>query len=132
MTIARYAFVRGAIVGLMLGGVAAGVAQAENKADHAVYKPAESISYNFGSTHAVGYFSQQNGVCALTMFVTENAADDETIPPATLVKFAVKPGDKADLRSVEGQAIEIKCGMDASTMEVRPGRVQAAYVTPDR
>jgi hypothetical protein len=96
--------------------------------DTRVYRPIEGLSYNFGSKLAVGYFTQKDGACALNLFVAENTGDDGG-PSAARLQFKVAPAESVQINSVEGQALEIKCGDGGATLEVRGGSVPARYVS---
>jgi hypothetical protein len=125
----KYAAIGAAVVSMALVGAVVGGARAERQAAGDVYKPAQGIIETFGSKHAVGYFAQQEGACAMTLFLAEATNDGERVPTAARVKLNVKAGDKAELGSVEGQSVELVCGTDAATVEVRHGAFKAAYVT---
>jgi hypothetical protein len=114
------------IVGLAAAGV--GAAHAMETAGARSYASQQAISYSFGSKRAVGYFAAQNGTCALTMFLAE-AEDGYIAPSAARIKFTVKPGESAELSSVEGQNLEVKCGKDAAAVEVRQTGLTTAAVT---
>jgi hypothetical protein len=94
------------------------VARADQSAGTHSYASLQAISHSFGSKRAVGYFAPQNGACAVTMFLAE-AEDGHIAPSAARIKFSVKPGDSAELSSVEGKGLEVKCGKDAAAVEVR-------------
>lgn len=128
MTIYKNVAIGAAIASAALIGVIAVSAKAEKQAGD-VYKPIQAITETFGSKHTVGYFAQDNGVCAMTLFLAEATADGEKVPSAARVRINVKPGEKAELGSVEGQSVELTCGADAATVEVRHGTFKAAYVT---
>lgn len=128
MKLARYA-IAGALAVSALAGVSSNAAQAGSLMEPAVYKPIQAISHYFGSKHAVGYYQAQGGACAMTVFISEDTDGLTTAPSATRMKFTVKAGDKAELGSVEAQTLEISCGADAQTVEVRTGGFHTAYVT---
>jgi hypothetical protein len=128
MKLAIYA-IAGTLAVSALAGVSGNAAPAGAVVEPAVYKPIQAISHYFGSKHAVGYYQAQGGVCAMTVFIAEDTGGLTTTPSATRMKFTVKPGDKAELGSVEAQTLEITCGADAQTVEVRTGGFPAAYVT---
>ncbi len=98
------------------------------QSDMQSYASSQAISHAFGSKKAVGYFAQQNGACALTMFLTE-AEDGHIAPSAARIRFTVKPGESAELSSVEGQALQVKCGPNAAAVEVRQTGLTTAAVT---
>ncbi len=129
MKVARYVFMGVALAGLAAGGVMfrGGQAAAVTTPGASVYKPAQAITHYFGSKHAVGYFLQSSGTCAMTIFVSEDA-DGRTSPSATRMRFSLRPGEKAEFGSVETQTLEVTCGTDAATVEVRNGTFQTAYV----
>jgi hypothetical protein len=129
MTIYKYAIIGAAIAGVAVAGVVAGGARAEKKAALDVYKPAQGIVETFGSKHTIGYFVQKDGACAMTLFLAEAAADGESVPASARVRLNVKAGDKAELGAVEGQSLELTCGTDAASVEVRHGSFKAAYLT---
>lgn len=128
---AKYAFLGIAaagltVAGVMLSGSNAGATLVTAAA--ATYKPAQAISHYFGSKHAVGYFQQKDGQCAMTILISEDT-DGRTSPSATRLRMNVKPGEKVELESVETQTLEVSCGTDAASVEVRSGSFQSAYTT---
>lgn len=127
---ARYAFLGVAAVGLTVAGImlGGGNAGAALVTPAKIYQPAQAISHYFGSKHAVGYFQQTDGKCAMTVFISEDT-DGRTSPSATRVRFTVKPGEKAEFGSIETQTLEVSCGTDAATVEVRNGTLQTVYAT---
>lgn len=128
MKLANYA-IAGALAFSALVGVSGNAAHAGSMGEPAVYKPVQAISHYFGSKHAVGYYLAQDGACAMTVFISEDTDGRATAPSATRMKFTVKAGDKAELGSVEAQTLEITCGTNAASVEVRTGGFQTAYVT---
>jgi hypothetical protein len=113
------------VAGVMLSGSNAGAALVTAAA---TYKPAQAISHYFGSKHAVGYFQQKDGQCAMTILISEDT-DGRTSPSATRLRMNVKPGEKVELQSIETQTLEVSCGTDAATVEVRSGSFQSTYTT---
>ncbi len=112
---------------LVLAGAGSMSAQA---AEVSVYHPAQGLSYRFGSKSAVGYFLQQEGSCALSIFVSENA-EDNVPPSAARLQFTVAPGSKVKLNSAEGKGLEIKCGAEGATLEVTGGNGRRQVVSRD-
>jgi hypothetical protein len=92
----------------------------------AMYRPAQGLSHVFGSKHAVGYFLQKDGACAIDLFLAEHTGE-EPGPSASRVQFKVEPGEAFKLGSAEGQILEVKCGANASTLEVKAGGAPAKY-----
>ena len=87
----------------------------------------QAISYSFGSKRAVGYFAAHEGTCSLSMFLAD--ASEDVPPSATRVSMKVKPGDSAQLASVEGQGLEVTCGVGAASVDVRQTGLRAAVAT---
>jgi hypothetical protein len=120
----------GAALATTIGLAAAGngSAQAGEMAGLRSYTARQAISHSFGSKRAIGYFAAQNGACALTLYLAE-AGDGHAAPSAARVKFTVKPGDSAQLSSVEGDGLDVKCGKDAAAVEVRKTGMTTAAST---
>jgi hypothetical protein len=116
----------GALAALLFAGAGVFNARATDT-DSRVYRPTEGWSYNFGSKLAVGYFQQKDGACALDIFLAENTWEGAG-PAAARLRAKVAPQESVKLNAAEGQALEIKCGDAAATLEVRGGSVQARYV----
>jgi hypothetical protein len=108
----------------LIGLTASFASQAEQTGSRS-YHSAEAISHAFGSKRAVGYFAPENGACALTMFLTE-AEDGYLAPSSARIRFAVQPGEAAELGSAEGQALEVRCSEGAAAVEVHQIRLTAA------
>ncbi len=117
---------------MLLAGVifaSAGLLSARaDESNLSVYRPVQGLSYSFGSKLAVGYFTQKDGACALNIFLAESTGNDEG-PSASHLQFNVTPGENVKLNSVEGRAIEMKCGAQAATLEVKGGSSPARYVS---
>jgi hypothetical protein len=94
----------------------------------AVYRPAQGLTHRFGSKLAVGYFLQKDGGCALSVFLTENT-EDSTPPSASRLQVKVAAGESVKLNSVEGKSLEIKCGAEGATLEVKGGTTQNLYAS---
>jgi hypothetical protein len=86
-----------------------------------VYRPIQSISYEFGSKAMSGYFVQRNSVCAVTMMIVEKTDPDLPSPTATRVRVMLDPGQVAGLDSEEGPSLSFTCGEDAATLVVSYG-----------
>jgi hypothetical protein len=129
MTIYKYAVIGAAIAGVAVAGLVVSGAHAEKKAAFDVYKPAQGVIETFGSKHAVGYFAQKDGACAMTLFIAETNDEGNRVPTASRLRVNVKPGDKTELGAVEGQSLEITCGTDAASIEISHGTFKAAYLT---
>ncbi len=104
------------LVSVLLFAGAGGIAAEAAGSEAAIYHPAQGLSYRFGSKLAAGFFLQRDGACALSIFLAENAKED--MPPSRL-QVKVAPGDNVKLNSTEGAVLEIKCGAQGATMEVK-------------
>lgn len=106
------------LLGLASAGAGFQSVKAAEDDGASVYKPVQSISQRFGSTHASGYFLQQNGSCTVALYLAEGAGDE---PAASYsgIRFALQPGGQAEIGSAEGRNLEVKCGSGASSLEVR-------------
>jgi hypothetical protein len=128
MTIYKYAVFGAAAAGVALVAAAVGV-RAERQAAGDAYKPAQAIVETLGSKQAIGYYAQNDGACAVTLFIGEAASDEGRIPTAARLRVNVKAGDKAELATAEGQSVEISCTANAAAVEVRREGFKAASVT---
>ncbi len=111
--------------GLLFAAAGAFAAQAA-ELEAAVYRPAQGLTHSFGSKLAVGYFLQKDGACALNIFLTENTGD-ATAPSASRLQVKVAPGESVKLNSAEGKSLEIKCGAEGATLEVKGGSFQNQF-----
>jgi hypothetical protein len=93
-----------------------------------IYRPAQAVTLSFGSKIAAGYFLEKEGVCAVSVFVAENTGDSSG-PSASRLQVKVAPGENVRLNSVEGQAVEFKCGAGAATLEVKGGAAPSHFVS---
>ncbi len=116
------------LAGALLFAGAALLSTGAAAGDAGLYRPAQGLSHVFGSKHAVGYFLQRNGACAVNLFLAENTGEDAG-PSASRLQLTVMPGDNVKLSSAEGQTIEMKCGDGAATLEVKAGSVSTRYVS---
>jgi hypothetical protein len=82
------------------------------------YSPIQSISYEFGSKMASGYFVEQSSACLVTLMIAENGNAEGS--PAR-VRLMLYPGQIAGLDSEEGRSLNFTCGEDATTLLVRAG-----------
>jgi hypothetical protein len=101
--------------------------QAESS-ETGIYRPVQSISYTYGSKIAVGYFQQKEGTCAISLFLSENTGDDTISTPSRL-RLKLAPAGNLALNSGQGQALELMCGAEAATLEVKPVTVPARFVS---
>jgi hypothetical protein len=83
------------------------------------YRATEVISHVLGSKQAIGYFHAVNGQCVLSLMVAEAVDPDRDVPgSAARLRFALHPGQQAELASEEGPEMLLACGAGAATVEV--------------
>jgi hypothetical protein len=87
----------------------------------ALYRPIQSISYEFGSKAMSGYFVQRNSVCLVSLMIADNTDPDLPSPTPTRVRVMLDPGQVAGLDSEEGRSLSLTCGEDAATLVVSYG-----------
>jgi hypothetical protein len=99
-------------------------------------KHLQAISFDVGRKHVLSYFLSKNGLCDLTVLVTdrpdESFSGDE-IPTLNTARFkaAVDGGNSAHLDTAEGKSLEYACATDAQAMSVRQVN-QVAVASPSR
>lgn len=113
------------LAALTLTGVAASHAEPIRQRS---YTSLQAISHSFGSKRAVGYFASEGGACAVTMFLAEAEEGHEALS-ASRVKVTVRPGEKVELASGEGEGIAVTCGKDASAVELSQTRFSSPALT---
>jgi len=87
-------------------------------------KPLHAISFNVGRKHVLSYFLSKNGLCELTMMVTDRpdeASDGDEIPTLATARFkaTIDGGKTARLDTAEGKSLEYACATNARAMRVR-------------
>ena len=102
------------------GSAVSGESRLQEEGD-ALYRPIQSISYEFGSKAMSGYFVQRNSVCVVTLMIAEKTDPDLPSPTATRVRVMLDPGQVAGLDSEEGHSLSLTCGEDAATLVVSYG-----------
>jgi len=91
----------------------------------AKYRPLQSISYEFGSKFASGYFITEASQCFVTMMIIERSDPDELLPvTAARLRLVMHPGQIAGLDSDEGNSLNLTCGEDAAMLLVDVGERQ--------
>lgn len=93
------------------------------KADGAVaLKPIRGQSFDVGNKRAVTYFKAADGICNLTLLMSDRLGDDGAIPAtaASRVNVAVAPGKTARIDTAEGKSLEFRCTAGAKVMTVKP------------
>ncbi len=99
-------------------------------------KPLYAISFDVGRKHVLSYFLSKNGLCDLTLVVTDRpdgALEGNQIRPLTTTRFTaeIDGGKTARMDTVEGKALEYTCAKDAQAMMVRKVN-QVAIASPPR
>lgn len=114
---------------MALGGAlalsAATVASAEPGWSEAMMRPLMATSLDAGGAHLVSYFQPTNGVCRLTMMISEK--DNDRVSP-TRVQMIVEPGRAAYVDDTEGKSSRFTCLYGAEAMNViRIERIALAH-----
>ena len=99
-------------------------------------KPLYAVSFDVGRKHVLSYFLSKNGLCELTMMVTDRpdeASDGDEIPTLATARFkaAIDGGKTARLDTPEGKSLEYACTTDAHAMSVMQMN-QVAVASPPR
>ena len=98
-------------------------------------KPLHAISFDVGRKHVLSYFLSKNGLCELTMMVTDRpdeASEGDEMPALTTARFKaeIDGGKTAQLNTAQGKALEYACARDAQAMGVRVVKQFAASSPP--
>ncbi|MGE5768450.1 MAG: hypothetical protein ACM35H_14770, partial [Bacteroidota bacterium] len=86
------------------------------------YRPVQSITQEFGSKVASGYFLARDGACAVTLMVGERS--DPEAPhalSAARLRVTLAPGQAVGLDSDEGRSLSLACGAGGKTLTVDSG-----------
>ena len=135
MNFAKKIFVATALTGFLamanLGAVQAGDSFPEWKP----MKPLYAVSFDVGRKRVLSYFLSKNGLCDLTIFVTDRpgeVAEGEEIPTLTTARFhaAIGGGKTLQYDTSEGRSLEYACATNAQAMNVR--QVNQVAVTSPR
>src|SRR6516162_6202471 len=102
------------------GSAVSGESRLQEEGD-TLYRPIQSISYEFGSKAMSGYFVQRNSVCLVTLMIAEKTDPDLSSPTAMRVRVMLDPSQVAGLDSDEGRSLSFTCGQDAATLAVSYG-----------
>jgi hypothetical protein len=87
-------------------------------------KHLQAVSFDVGSKHVLSYFLSKNGMCDLTILVTDRpdeVVEGDEIRTLTTARFkaAIDGGTSAHLDTAEGRSLEYACAADAQAMSVR-------------
>ena len=100
-------------------------------------KHLQAISFDIERKHVLSYFLSKNGLCDLTILVTDRpdeAAESNEIPALNTVRFkaTIDGGKTAQLDTAPGKALEYVCATDAQAMSVREVNQVAVASLPRR
>ena len=124
MNFAKKIFVATAISGV-LAIANLGPAQAGDSAPvGSQMKPLYAVSFDVGRKHVLSYFLSKNGMCDLTILVTDRpgeVVEGDEIPALATERFhtAVDGGKSAQLDTAAGKSLEYVCATDAQAMSVK-------------
>ena len=98
-------------------------------------RPLYAVSFDVGREHVLSYFLSKNGLCDLTVMVTDRpdeAREGNEIPTLTTarLKAEIDGGKTAQLNTAQGKALEYACARDAQAMGVRVVKQFAASSPP--
>jgi len=87
-------------------------------------KPLYAVSFDVGRKHVLSYFLSKNGLCDLTLMVTDlpdELVEGDVIPTLTTARFKaeIDGGKTARLDTAAGKSLEYACAADAQAMTVR-------------
>ena len=87
-------------------------------------KHLQAISFDVGRRHVLSYFLSKNGLCDLTVLVTDRpdeAFTGDEIPALNTARFkaTIDGGKTAHVDTAEGKSLEYACATDAQAMSVR-------------
>jgi hypothetical protein len=87
-------------------------------------KHLQAISFDIGRKHVLSYFLSKNGLCDLTVLVTDRpdeAFSGDEIPALNTARFkaTIDGGKTAHVDTAAGKSLEYVCATDAQAMSVR-------------
>ena len=135
MNFAKKIFIATALTGVLtvanLGALQAEDLSAGSKA----MKHLQAVSFDVGRKHVLSYFLSKNGLCDLTILVTDRPgelAEGDEIPTLATARFhaAVGGGKTLQYDTAEGRSLEYACATNAQAMNVR--QVNQVAVTSPR
>lgn len=81
--------------------------------------PGHGQSFDLGNKRAVSYYLNRDGVCDLTLMISDPYTD--AVPgAATRMKVSVAPGRPARIDVPNGKSLGFECGEKAASMTVTP------------
>ena len=86
------------------------------------YRPIQSISYDFGSKAARGYFVKENDECLVVLMIADKIDPDQTTSVLpTRVRLALRPGQSVSFESDGGPPLNVSCAEAAAALVVTSG-----------
>lgn len=103
-----------------LGAVQAG----DSSPEWRPMKPLYAVSFDVGRKHVLSYFLSKNGLCDLTVMITDRpdaTPEGKEIPTLSTARFqaTINGGKTAHVDTAEGKSLEYVCATDAQVMNVR-------------
>jgi TPR repeat protein len=109
-------------VSLSLGASAASGGSPTPERSETRYLPIQSISYDFGSKAARGYYVKENDECLVVLMIADKIDPDQsTLVLPTRIRLALRPGQTASLDSEGGPPLTFSCAEAAAALLVTPG-----------
>jgi hypothetical protein len=135
MNFAKKIFIATALTGFLamanLGAVQAG----DTSPVASQMKHLQAVSFDVGRKHVLSYFLSKNGLCDLTVLVTDRpdeASSGDEIPALNTARFKATIGGGTTLQydTAEGRSLEYACATNAQALSVR--EVNQVAVAPPR
>lgn len=82
--------------------------------------PGHGQSFDLGNKRAVSYFLDRDGVCHLTLMLSDPYTEDTVPGAATRMTVAIAPGRPARVETSNGKSLGFDCGVNAAKMTVTP------------
>ena len=81
------------------------------------FKPIEGFNHVIGATRYVGYFTQRDGGCAVTV-ITAGAEDTALVVPPKRMELVIPAADRTEIEAEGGRALAIGCTVDADQIKL--------------
>jgi hypothetical protein len=102
------------LMGIVTAGTGSGSQATTRGLSHfETFGPIDGLSYQLGTKLAVGYFQALSGRCRVTLMIATKPSS------ASRLSLPLDPGESATLSSEEGSSIELTCGVDARSINVK-------------
>ena len=83
-------------------------------------QPLSAISLNVGSKRAIGYFSNDDRTCNLTLMLADGYSEGGVQSEPVRVALKVRPNAAARVETFENKALSFSCAADATSMTIQP------------